>query len=247
MRACVLVPYYNHPRGIAVTLAALAPLGLPVLIVDDGSDAESAGALDQLLAASELDVKLQRFNKNQGKGAAVVYGLAWAQKLGFSHAAQVDADAQHNVADLPTMLALASDKPHAVVAGQPLYDSSVPRARLYGRYITHLWVWINTLSLKIADSMCGFRVYPLAETVALCKSHRIARRMDFDSDIIVRLFWRGVEVINFSTAVTYPVGGVSHFQMLADNLRISRMHARLFLGLLLRLPWYLPLRLLGKR
>ena len=65
---------------------------------------------------------------------------------------------------------------------------------------------------------------------------RIGRRMDFDSDIIVRLHWRGVPVVNVPTRVTYPRDGISHFRMWRDNARISLMHARLFAGMLVRLP-----------
>jgi hypothetical protein len=112
----------------------------------------------------------------------------------------------------------------------------VPRGRLYGRYATHVWVWINTLSLDIRDSMCGFRVYPLASLMPLLARVRIGRRMDFDSDVIVRLHWRGVAVVNLPTRVTYPRDGISHFRLWRDNARISAMHARLFLGMLLRSP-----------
>ena len=41
----------------------------------------------------------------------------------------------------------------AIIAGYPIYDESVPKLRLYARYLTHVWVWINTLSLAIKDSM----------------------------------------------------------------------------------------------
>src|SRR6218665_1350393 len=61
----------------------------------------------------------------------------------------------------------AGQRPDAVVYGVPLYDDCGPKARLYGRYATHIWVWINTLSLDIRDSMCGFRVYPLEPVVRL--------------------------------------------------------------------------------
>src|SRR5206468_913777 len=118
-------------------------------------------------------------------------------------------------------------------------DESVPRGRLYGRYATHVWVWINTLSLDIRDSMCGFRVYPLASLVELLDDARIGWRMDFDTDVIVRLHWRGVPVVNQPTRVTYPRDGISHFRMGRDNLRISWMHARLFAGMLLRAPMLL--------
>ena len=130
----------------------------------------------------------------------------------------------------------AVEAPAAVIAGCPVYDASVPRGRLYGRYATHIWVWINTLSFDIRDSMCGFRVYPLASLLPLLDSVNIGRRMDFDSDVIVRLHWRGVPVLNQPTRVTYPQDGVSHFDLWNDNVRIFAMHARLFFGMLCRAP-----------
>jgi predicted LPLAT superfamily acyltransferase len=122
----------------------------------------------------------------------------------------------------------------------------VPRARLYGRYATHVWVWINTLSLEIRDTMCGFRVYPLRETMALLARGALPPRMDFDTEVMVRLHWRGVRFVAVPTRVTYPVGGRSHFRLLDDNLRISWMHTRLFGGMLLRLPMLLWRKVAGR-
>jgi len=236
-RVCAVVPVYDHERAIAATLAALKPHGLPCFLVDDGSGAACARVLDALAAQESGWVTLLRHSRNQGKGAAVRTGCAAARDRGFTHAVQVDADGQHDLGDLPRLLALAESHPRAVVTGVPVYDASVPRSRLYGRYVTHVWVWINTLSLEIRDSMCGFRVYPLAEALAVWR--HVSRRMAFDTDILVRLWWRGVPVVQVPTRVTYPSDGVSHFDLLWDNLRISAMHARLFLGMLVRLPWLL--------
>ena len=85
------------------------------------------------------------------------------------------------------LLEEARRHPDAVISGEAIYDSSVPRSRRYGRYLTHVWVWINTLSFDIRDSMCGLRVYPLAATCAIWRAHRIGQRMDFDTEIMVRL------------------------------------------------------------
>jgi hypothetical protein len=126
--------------------------------------------------------------------------------------------------------------PGAVIAGCPIYDQSVPAVRLYARYLTHVWVWINTLSLAIRDSMCGFRVYPLAPVMSLLGRRTLGRRMNFDTDIVVRLFWAGVPVVNLPTRVGYPSDGVSHFRAFRDNVLITRMHTVLFFGMLLRLP-----------
>jgi hypothetical protein len=124
----------------------------------------------------------------------------------------------------------------SVIAGHPVYDESVPKARLYGRYATHVWVWINTLSLDIKDSMCGFRVYPVAPVNALAARRSIGLRMNFDTDILVRLFWDGLQVINLPTRVSYPADGVSHFRVWRDNVLITRMHTVLFFGMLPRIP-----------
>ncbi|CAJ1781685.1 hypothetical protein OPFLODJI_00853 [Aeromonas hydrophila] len=231
MTPCILIPCYNHAGPLAAVLARLAEYGLPCLLVDDGSEPVAAAAL-AALAARYPWVTLLRHPHNQGKGGAVMTGLRRAHALGFSHALQVDADGQHDLADIPALLAEADKHPAALVSGRPLYDDSVPKGRLYGRYITHVWVWIETLSFAIKDSMCGFRVYPLAATCALLERVALGRRMDFDTEVMVRLYWTGVAVRFVPTRVIYPADGSSHFQLWRDNRDISWMHTRLVCSLL---------------
>lgn len=232
----VVVPVYNHEHAIGITVERLLPHGMPVLLVDDGSVASCAAVLRELASRHAGQVSLLRLDENGGKGAAVIAGMRQAATLGASHVLQIDADGQHDTADVPRFLAESAAHPDAVINGRPLYDESVPTGRLVGRYATHVWVWINTLSLDIADSMCGFRVYPLAATLALLDREYVGRRMDFDIEIIVRLHWAGVPIRTVPTRVTYPLDGVSHFRLWRDNARISAMHTRLFFGMLWRLP-----------
>ncbi|MGL4469499.1 MAG: glycosyltransferase family 2 protein [Aeromonas hydrophila] len=238
MTPCILIPCYNHAGPLAAVLARLAEYGLPCLLIDDGSEPVAAAAL-AALAARYPWITLLRHPHNQGKGGAVMTGLRRAHALGFSHALQVDADGQHDLADIPALLAEAGKHPAALVSGRPLYDDSVPKGRLYGRYITHVWVWIETLSFAIKDSMCGFRVYPLAATCALLDRVALGRRMDFDTEVMVRLYWAGVAVRFVPTRVIYPADGSSHFQLWRDNRDISWMHTRL----VCRLLWDQLLRL----
>jgi len=243
---CALIPIYNHGSTIARTVRALLAHDLPVLVVDDGSDAATRTVLDAL-AQEEPGMRLIRLPGNQGKGRALEAGLRAARDAGHSHALQIDADGQHDTADAPRFLAESRIDPCAMVCGRPLYDDSVPRGRLYGRYVTHVCVWIETLSLDIQDSMCGYRLYPLDVTCAELDRARVPARMDFDTEIAVRLFWRGVPVRNLTTRVTYPENGLSHFRMLRDNVRISAMHTRLLLGMLPRAPRLLWRRLRRNR
>jgi hypothetical protein len=84
--------------------------------------------------------------------------------------------------------------------------------------------------------MCGFRVYPLAALIELDRTHKLGERMNFDIEALVRLHWAGVKIINLPTAVSYPSDGVSHFRGGLDNFLISRLHATLFFGMLVRAP-----------
>ena len=237
-RPCLVIPCYNHGATLVATLArldhALAGPALPCVVVDDGSEAATAQLLAEA-AARYPWLTLVRHQVNQGKGGAVITGLQRAAELGFSHALQLDADGQHELADLPRLLAEAQVHPQALISGAPHYDASAPKGRRYGRYITHIWVWIETCSLDIQDSMCGFRVYPLAAILAILPTVR-GRRMDFDIEVMVRLHWAGVPVRFVPTQVSYPADGLSHFQLWRDNLRISWLHTRLVCERLLALP-----------
>ena len=86
---------------------------------------------------------------------------------------------QHDIADLPRLLECARAQPHALVTGVPRFDASVPPLRFYGRYLTHFWVWVETLSFEIRDSMCGFRVYPLSTTLSVWDEGDVGRRLDW--------------------------------------------------------------------
>ncbi|MCU1722004.1 glycosyltransferase family 2 protein [Pseudomonas sp. 5P_5.1_Bac1] len=233
-KPCAVIPVYNHEGAVPAVVADLRAAGLPCVLVDDASSPACARVLQQL--AEQDQVFLVSLTVNQGKGGAVMAGLREAARLGFSHALQVDADGQHDLADVSHFLEQSRAHPEALICGYPQYDDSVPKGRLYARYLTHVWVWINSLSLRIPDSMCGFRVYPLPPVLALINAVSLGRRMDFDPEILVRLVWRNQPMRWLPTKVHYPQDGLSHFRLFHDNALISKMHTKLFFGMLLRAP-----------
>ena len=243
-KPCFVIPHYNHAKALAGTLARLSVYAQPIILVDDGSTAEQLRTLDALLATYP-QVQLFRREQNGGKGAAVMDGLRIAWREGYSHAFQIDADGQHDSSVVPQFLQAAEQSPDVLIAGQPTYDASVPKSRLYGRRITDFWVTVETWSRDVADAMCGFRVYPLASVMQLLERMQLPRRMDFDIAVLVRLYWQGVPMHFLPVAVSYPVDGVSHFNVWRDNVQISRAHSRLFFGMLLRSPLLLWRKLRG--
>jgi glycosyltransferase involved in cell wall biosynthesis len=232
---CAVIPVYNHERAVGRVLAAVCAAGLPCILVDDGSAAGCARELERL-AATMTDTQLLSLKPNRGKGFAVIAGFRAAAGRGYTHALQIDADGQHTLADIPRFVAEARAYPQALVCGRPVFDASMPWVRRYGRYLTHALVWLDTLSFSIPDSLCGFRIYPLAAVIRLADEEHIGARMEFDVEIIVRLYWRQLALRWIPTRVTYPLDGVSHFRLLRDNARMVALQTRLVLGMLLRLP-----------
>jgi glycosyltransferase involved in cell wall biosynthesis len=232
---CAVIPTRNHWRALPAVVRGMQRAGLHVLIVDDGSNEPAATAIAALHDPG-AGVCVTRIPINGGKGVAVMEGFRLALAAGYTHAVQADADGQHDLDALPRLLAEARTHPDALVSGAPIFDESAPAGRRIGRWITHLCVFLETLSFRITDAMCGFRVYPLAITLDVLNGEHLGRRMDFDTDIMVRLFWRGVPPIMTPVQVTYPEDNISNFEMLSDNFRITQMHTRLIITMLLRLP-----------
>lgn len=235
MKAAVLIPHYDHADALAGVLGGLVPHELPCLVVDDGSDERNRARL-AAIAARFPWVDVEWSPENRGRGAALRRGYAAARKRGFSHVVQLDADGQHDPADVPRFLAVARRYPEALVLGVPIFDESAPRSRLYGRRVTTFWVAVETLSRVVPDALCGYRVIPLQPALALCDAQRLGDHMEFDPALVVGLVWQGVPVATVPTRVRYRRDSPSHFQPWRDNVRISTMHARLTFGMLGRLP-----------
>ncbi|WP_419206792.1 glycosyltransferase family 2 protein [Photobacterium leiognathi] len=231
---CFLIPCYNHGATVPAVIDALTSYDFPIIIVDDGSELATRKILSE--QAKRPNITIVTLPKNQGKGGAVIAGIKQADLLGFSHALQIDADGQHDLAALPKLLEESQAHPEALISGQPIYDDSVPKSRLYGRYATHIWVWIETLSFNIKDSMCGFRSYPIRPIVNVINHNKLGLRMDFDTEIMVRFYWDNGDIRFIDTKVIYPEDGISHFDALWDNVKISWMHTKLFFGMLPRIP-----------
>ena len=235
MTAAVLIPHYNHSETIGEVLSGLAGAGLDCLVVDDGSDpghrARLAGHAEPLPWVSVVWRA-----SNGGRGVALQQGYAEAARRGFSHVVQLDADGQHEAADVPRFIETARRHPGALVLGAPVFDASAPWSRLYSRRLSTFWVAVETLSRVVPDALCGFRAIPLGPALAVLARGRLGARMEFDPALVVRLVWEGTPVATVPTRVRYRRGGTSHFQPWRDNVRISTMHARLCAGMLVRVP-----------
>jgi glycosyltransferase involved in cell wall biosynthesis len=244
----VLIPSYNTGPLLLTTVQSARAQWNPVWVVIDGSDDGSGDAV-QALAAHDDGLHVHVLPHNQGKGAAVLHGLRAAQQAGFTHALTMDADGQHPASLIPEFMQRSAARPETMILGRPVFDASAPLLRVLGRRLSNGWTHIETLCAGIADSLYGFRVYPVAALAEVMAGQSWMRRFDFDPEAVVRLAWRGVKPINIDAPVKYlkaDEGGVSHFRYLRDNILLSWMHLRLMIEFVLRLPWLLWRRVTGK-
>jgi polyprenyl-phospho-N-acetylgalactosaminyl synthase len=227
-RPCAVIPTYDNPATVRTVVLGVRAHVAEVVVVDDGSGVEGRAAVDAI--AREGLARVERHAKNGGKGAAVKTGFAAAADLGATHVLQIDADGQHDLADVPRFLTEAREHPQALILGRPIFDETQSRVRALWRQVSVFWVNVETGSRVIADPQCGFRVYPLAAALA---ARAEGDHMEFDLELPVRMVWAGTPVRNLPTRVRYLTaaeGGVSHFDLLRDNARITRLHLRLLYG-----------------
>lgn len=234
----VLIPSYNPGARLSGTVRAARAHWDPVWVVVDGSTDGSA-ALLAALARDDPGLRVLVRERNGGKGAAILDGLLAAHSAGYTHVLTMDSDGQHPADCIARFMSASAAAPAAMILGAPVFDSSAPRIRLRGRRVANWWTNLETLWSGIADTLFGFRVYPIAPLLEVMQRTRWMRRFDFDAEAVVRLSWRGVPAQNLPAPCRYfsPAdGGVSHFNYWRDNVLLTWMYTRLFCGFLARLP-----------
>jgi glycosyltransferase involved in cell wall biosynthesis len=244
----VLIPSYNPGRKVFETVRAAREAWDPVWVVVDGSTDGTAADLQEM-ARQDPGLRVLVRARNGGKGTAVLDGITEATARGFTHVLTMDSDGQHPADRIAAFMAESAAHPEAMVLGEPVFDTSAPSIRVKGRKISNWWANLETLWWGIHDSLFGFRVYPIAPLLRLMRSSLWMRRFDFDVEAVVRLSWAGVPALNLPAQVKYftpAEGGVSHFHYGRDNVLLSSMHARLFAGFVLRLPFLLVRRSLRR-
>jgi uncharacterized protein (DUF2062 family) len=229
-RPAVILPTFNNARTLGSIIAQTLETGLPVIVVDDGCSDETSAVLAEFVGK----IQAIRHPRNRGKAAAMRSGFAAAGVAGFTHAITIDTDGQLDPAQIPQFVERCIQNPHALIIGVRDENSAdYPYRSRAGRRVSNLLVQLQS-GLKVSDSQCGFRVYPLDFIKAVKCS---AERFGFETEIITRAGWAGCSIEEIPVTCTYgPVTDrVSHFQPWRDSLRAVAMHTRLFVRAII--PW----------
>ncbi len=228
LRALILIPVYNNAATLRKVAEKSIETGLPVLVVNDGSTDGGPDTLDG------LDVARIDLPENRGKGVAIRTGAQWAIERGYTHIITLDADGQHDPADVPRFMARLREKPLVILVGARDFENQeIPGGSRFGRKWSNMWMRIAS-SEKVADSQSGFRAYPLD---IFRKIKFTSNRYEFEIDVLIKSAWAGMSIEDIPVSVHYPPGKerVSHFHQFFDNYRISIVYTRSVLRTLW--PW----------
>ncbi len=220
LKALVVIPLYNHASTLRALVEQTLALHDQLLVVDDGSSDGGVAVLEG------LDVRILRHEKNRGKGAALQTAFAEAARLGFSHIVTLDADGQHDPADLPLFLAALQESPNAILVGKRDFEQpGIPGSSRFGRVFSNFWLRVQT-GKSLADTQSGFRAYPVKIVQGL---KLVETRYSFEIEVLVRAAWAGVELRDIDIRVYYPPAAerISHFHGFMDNLRLTLLNTKL--------------------
>src|SRR5258706_64495 len=176
----------KRPSAGDPLLAGDRSLPLPVVVVEEGSTDGSAAA------AEGAGATVLRHPANHGRGAALATGFAWAQAAHADAVLSMDADGQHDPAEIPKLLDAHRREPRAIVVGvRSFAPADMPRRSRVGNRISTWWI-SRFAGRPHSDTQSGFRVYPRA----LFADVRLrSRRFETETELLLRAARRGLPLV----------------------------------------------------
>ncbi len=226
----IVIPVYNHGKTLRRVVQAALATSYAVLVVDDGSND------DGVLSLTGLACQVETLSENRGKGAAIMAAARIAKDQGYTAIVTVDADGQHDPAEVERLVscAAAGPWPAIVVGAREMVQDTVPASSRFGRSFSNFWVRLEC-GAELSDTQSGMRLYP----VDILLQQKFSRtRYDFEIEALVKSVWAGVPVRSVTVSVHYPPPEqrISHFRGILDNWRLTLLHTGLVFRRLLPFP-----------
>lgn len=212
----VILPAYQEAGRIGPVVTHVRALGASALVVDDGSSDDTS------TEARRAGAAVIRLPENEGKGAALAAGFDAARTHGHQAVVTMDADGQHDPADLTRFFeAYRRDDPPVLIGNRFGDASGMPRIRrLTNRVMSGLLSW--AMGQPVPDTQNGYRLYRLDVLTDIpLRGHRF----EAESEILLELAARGIPLASVEVATIYG-DERSKIRPVRDTLRFLRMLRR---------------------
>jgi glycosyltransferase involved in cell wall biosynthesis len=198
MHKClVVIPAFNAAKTLNELISQVKRLhpDFDILIVDDGSADESGK-----IAGNAGSIVLSH-DRNRGKGEALKTGFAYAVKHEYDAVITLDADLQHDPAEIQRFINAESDD-RTILVGIRRRDKTMPFARKVSNSLTS-FVSSVFCGARILDSQSGYRLIPTAilKTVSLSSS-----RFDLEPELLIKAARAGYDVKSVEISTIYNAG-----------------------------------------
>ena len=221
----IIIPVYNNPKTIKKVVEDALLLNIFIIVIDDGSEIKVKTLLDE-----HSNLVVLQHEKNRGKGVAILTGAKEVKKRGFEYIISIDGDGQHYPKEVEHLIPLLKNE--NIVIGNRKFEENVPSSSKFGRQFSNFWIWAES-GRWLDDTQSGFRGYP----VSILDLKLTQSRYDLEIEVLIKHLWSGKDIKEVEIEVYYPPKGirVSHFDKVQDNIRLSKIHSRLFFLNILRL------------
>ena len=233
LNCCIVVPTYNNDHALEEVIRGILRYTNDVIVVNDGSKDQTNSILDRFPVVQKINIPV-----NTGKGWALRQGFKHAIDQGYRYAITIDSDGQHFPDDLPLFLEMVAQNPDSMILGaRDMNSEEVPGTSSFGHKFSIFWFKVET-GITVLDVQTGYRLYPLNKIKEI--RWIVSKKYEYEVEILVRLAWRGVNVLSVPVKVYYAPkeSRVSHFRKFRDFTRVSIVNSILvFMALL----WVRPL------
>ena len=209
---CVLIPAYNEEKRVGPVIQAVQKHGFTVVGVDDGSKDRTV----EVIRASRAHCVVSPVN--QGKGAAIRKGFDWVLQSGYKAVIVVDADGQHDPAELDSFVAALAAGDADLVIGDRMHD---PKGMSILRRCTNRtmsWIISSVAGQKVPDTQCGYRAFTRK---ALERMTLKTDRFEIESEMILSAGRKGLRIRSIPIASVYR-DEVSRIRPLRDTFRFFK-------------------------
>jgi glycosyltransferase involved in cell wall biosynthesis len=223
----VVIPAFNEAETITtVVTGACAQAPERVIVVDDGSADRTAAITRSLITSAGCSciLELIRHRTNQGKGFALATGIARGLAAGARRIVTIDADGQHDSADLPRLEQVAALDPAAIVIAARTRDRErAPPLRRFANDVADFWIsW--ACAQRIDDTQSGFRLYPADLLARLAARPRRGQGFAFETALLINGIYLGASVRSVPIATRYDQHArPSHYRPWRDTWSIIRL------------------------
>lgn len=209
-----LIPAWNEAARIGPIVKATRAY-LPVLVVDDGSCDDTAAK------AEDAGATVVRHPQNRGKGVALMTGFSWGLAHGCAAVLTLDADGQHDPADIPKFLAAYEADAGDLIIGRRDFS----RMPLVRRVVNPFGSWLlsQALHTRIIDNQSGYRLYTrrLLENLNLTSTG-----FELEVEIIIQVVCKGMRIGWVDIQTIYDIDKASYFHPIKDTIRFLKMVAQ---------------------